>query len=380
MTESTLAGASIPSLHARPSRRRFVAGAAMAAPLLAAPALVGAQGATVLKMQGVWTPGDVLDAFARDYVAMVNEMGGGRLRIEYTHQGVPPPQVMEAVHRGDLDAAHHATTFSAARHKAASLFVISPGLGLSPSQCLGWMHRGGGQALYDELLQQVLKLNVVSHLAFAMPAQPLGWFRQPLKGAEDFKGLKYRAFGLVADLFKAMGCEVVQVPPPEIMPALQSGRIQALEFNNPSSDAKFGFQKEAKYYYLASYHQSAECTEVVFNKARYDSLAPEQRAILRHAAKACAADAEWKAMDVYSKALDKLVRDDGVKVLPTPKDVLKAQLKAWRGVTAELEKDPFTKRVIDSQRRWARQIGPLAFGSDPDYRAAWEDAFGALGT
>ena len=34
-------------------------------------------------MQGAWPPQDIFHEFAEDYVARVNEMGGGRLKIDY---------------------------------------------------------------------------------------------------------------------------------------------------------------------------------------------------------------------------------------------------------------------------------------------------------
>ena len=35
---------------------------------------------------------------------------------------------------------------------------------------------------------------------------------------------------------------------------------------------------------LQSYHQSAECFEIIFNKAKFDALPPELQAIIKYAA------------------------------------------------------------------------------------------------
>jgi TRAP-type mannitol/chloroaromatic compound transport system substrate-binding protein len=70
---------------------------------------------------------------------------------------------------------------------------------------IGWMKYGGGQELYNELVQQVLGLNLVGFLTGPMPTQPLGWFKTPVETAEAFNGLKYRTVGLSADLFKELG-------------------------------------------------------------------------------------------------------------------------------------------------------------------------------
>ena len=88
-----------------------------------------------------------------------------------------------------------------------------------------------------------------------------------------FKGMKYRTVGLASNVMQAMGASVAQLPGPEILPAMEKGVIEAFEFNNPTSDMRFGGQDVAKYYYLGSYHQASEAIEVVFNKTKWDGLA-----------------------------------------------------------------------------------------------------------
>ena len=139
-----------------------------------------------------------------------------------------------------------------------------------------------------------------------MPTQPLGWFKKEVTGPEAFKGLKYRTVGLASNVMQAMGASVAQLPGPEILPAMEKGVIDAFEFNNPTSDSRFGAQDVAKFYYLGSYHQASEAIEVVYNKAKFDGLAKEQQQILKLAAMASSADNGWRAWDIYSKDLETL--------------------------------------------------------------------------
>src|SRR3990167_6236297 len=89
------------------SRRSFLKGAAVAAGAAAAtvgfPQVSRAQ-TTVLKMQGSWGAKDVFNEFAEDYVKRVNDMAGGRLKIDYLVGGsvVHPFQVFDGVHGGQL--------------------------------------------------------------------------------------------------------------------------------------------------------------------------------------------------------------------------------------------------------------------------------------
>ena len=97
------------------------------------------------------------------------------------------------------------------------------------------------------------------------------------------KGLKYRTVGLAADLMQAMGLAVAQLPGGEIVPAMERGVIDAFEFNNPTSDRRFGAQDVAKNYMMGSHHQATEYFEIMFNRAKFNALPKEQQAILQYA-------------------------------------------------------------------------------------------------
>jgi TRAP-type mannitol/chloroaromatic compound transport system substrate-binding protein len=368
------------------TRRKFLLGAGVAgAATIAMPQVSRAQ-TVVLKMQGSWGAQDILNEWAQNYVAKANDLGGGRLKIDYLNAGavVKPFSVQDGVHSGVLDGAHTVPVYWYSKHRAASLFGTGPCFGYNASQTLGWIYYGGGQALYEELVQKILGMNIVGFFTFPMPTQPLGWFKRELKGPEDFKGMKYRTVGLAANLFQAMGASVAQLPGGEILPAMERGVIDAFEFNNPSSDGRFGAQDVAKYYYLGSYHQTAECFEIMWNKTKFDSLAKEQQAILRYAAPAASADCEWKAWDEYSKDLQKLIDKDKVNVRRTQPAIFQAQLKAWDDVQADVMKDPqqgpFIKKILDSQKAWAKRVGFYYFNNEADFRAAYEYHFGAIKT
>ena len=212
-------------------------------------------------------------------------------------------EVQDAVLAGTLDGGHGVTAYWYGKHKAYSLFGTPPAWGWRANQMIGWMKYGGGQELYDELVQQVLGLNLVGFLTGPMPTQPLGWFKKEITDAAQLEGLKYRTVGLSADLFKEMGAAVTIMGGGEIVPAMDRGLLDAAEFNNPSSDKLLGFPDVSKDYMLQSYHQSAECFEIIFNKAKFDALAPELQAIIKYAVEAASADMSWKAMDRYSNDL-----------------------------------------------------------------------------
>jgi TRAP-type mannitol/chloroaromatic compound transport system substrate-binding protein len=294
------------------SRRAFLKSGATAAvagaATIAMPNVVRAQEAVVFKFQSTWPAKDIFHEFAQDFVNRVNEMGGGRLKIELLSAGAVAKalEVQDAVLAGTLDGGHGVTAYWYGKNKAFSLFGTPPAWGWRANQMLGWIKYGGGQALYDELVQQVLGLDLVGFLTGPMPTQPLGWFKQQITDAEQLKGLKYRTVGLSADLFKEMGAAVTIMGGGEIVPAMDRGLLDAAEFNNPTSDTLLGFPDVSKDYMVQSYHQSAECFEIVFNKTKFDALPAELQAVIRYSSEAASADMSWKAMDRYSKDLEAL--------------------------------------------------------------------------
>ncbi len=364
----------------RVNRRRFLKGGALAtaavAGTVAMPNVSRAQ-TTTLKMQGSWGAKDVFNEMAQDYVERVNKMAGGRLKIDYLVGGavVHPFQVFDGVHGGQIDAAHTVTVYWYGKHKAASLFGTGPVFGFNANEGLGWIYNGGGKELYEELMTQIMKVDIKSFFAMPMPTQPLGWFKKPVTSAADVKGLKYRTVGLAADLHQAMGMSVAQLPGGEIVPAMERGVIDAFEFNNPTSDRRFGAQDVAKNYMMGSHHQATEYFEIMFKRSKFEKLPAELQAICQYAAEAVSSANEWKAYDYYSKDLQELISKDKVNVVRTPQSVFDAQIKAWDGLIDQLGKDPFMKKVMDSQKAWVRRVVYYTQLNATDYRGAFNHHF-----
>jgi TRAP-type mannitol/chloroaromatic compound transport system substrate-binding protein len=388
------------TLQPAPNRRRFLGVTAAAAGAVAlaacgkkeepaqpaaaatpAPAVAAAPSAVVLKMQGAWGAKDIFNEMAEEYVKRVNEMAGGRLRIDYLVAGavVKPFEVMDATSKGVIDGCHSVPVYWYGKSKVASLFGSGPINGCDAHQTLAWIYRGGGLELYNELLQN-LKLDVVGYFAMPMPTQPLGWFKKPIASAKDLAGLKYRTVGLAADLFQELGVKVTQLPGGEIIPAMERGVIDAFEFNNPTSDRRFGAQDVVKNYMMGSYHQAMEFFEIVFNKQKHDTLSADLKAILRYAAEAASSSNWWTAMDNYSRDLDELVAKEKVNVIRTPTSIMEAQLKAWDVITKRLsDEDPFFAKVVESQRAWSKRVARYYLLNEADYKAGYEHIHGKLG-
>jgi len=363
------------------NRRRFLKGSAVAAGTaavgtVAMPNVSRAETVT-LKLQSSWGANAIFQDMAKQYVDRCEKMAGGRLKFDLLPSGavVKAFQVQDACSDGIIDAAHTVTAYWYGKNKAASLFGTGPVLGCDATQMLAWIQTKDGKELYRELTQDILGLDVVGFFAMPMPTQPLGWFNKEIKSADDMQGLKYRTVGLATDIMQGMGLKVTQLPGGEIIPALERGVIEAFEFNNPTSDRQFGAQNVSKHYHLGSYHQAAEFFEIIFSKKKFESLPDELQAICEYGAEAASTANYTYALDSYSKDLQGLMNDDGVNVYRTPTSVMKAQLESWDRVLAKLQKDPFFKKVVDSQRAWAERVAFYYLTNAADYQLAFEHYF-----
>ena len=224
---------------------------------------------------------------------------------------------------------------------------------------LSWHNYGGGKALLEEIYKAI-NLDVVSFLYGPMPTQPLGWFKKPITKAEDMKGLKFRTVGLAVDVFTDMGAAVNPLPGGEIVPALDRGLIDAAEFNNATSDRILGFPDVAKNCMLQSFHQSGEQFEILFNKAKYNALPAELKAIIDNAVQAASADMSWKAIDRNSQDYIEL-KKDGVKFYKTPDAILqRAARRLGQDHRQEGRREPAVQegaRLAARLRRARRRTG-----------------------
>ena len=158
------------------SRRKFLTGAAAAATgaaTLGFPMIAKSQSPIVMKMQGAWGAKDIFNEMAEEYVKRVNEMAGGRLRIDYLVAGavVKPFEVMDAVSKGVLDAGHAVPVYWYGKSKVASLFGSGPINGWMPADAGLDLPRRRAE-LYNELLK---KLNLESSASSRCRCRPSRW-------------------------------------------------------------------------------------------------------------------------------------------------------------------------------------------------------------
>ncbi len=328
-----------------------------------APAV--ARGLHEWKMVTTWPknfPG--LGTSAQRVADRITAMSEGRLKVKLYAAGelVPAFEVFDAVREGTAEMSHSSSAYWVAKHKSAPFFSSVPS-GLVQQERLAWLYHGGGQALWDELYGEFgLKPFVVG----ATGTQMGGWFQKEINSLDDFKGLKMRIPGLGAEVVNRLGATAVNIPGGEIMPALQSGVIDATEWVAPWNDLAFGFHKIAKYYYGPGFHEPAATLESFVNKQRFEALTADLQLIVQSA---CMAETGYTLSEFTAgnaEAQTALIDEHGVKISTFPDDLVKAAIVAAEAVLRETaDEGDLARRIFDSW--WQAREGAIARAPYAEY-------------
>ena len=326
-------------------------------------AQASAQESKVLKMQATWPASLTLYENFTFFAERVNKLSGGRLKIDAMPAGavVPAFEVLDATHKKVIDGAHAWGAYWTGKNKAAVLFTGGPGgtFGMDFIDYMGWMYQGGGFELYQEFYRDILKLNVVVFPILPSGPQAFGWFKRPIKDLADFKGMKCRQTGMAAEVYTAMGMRVVNMPGGEIIPAAQRGVIDCAEWVGGVEDLRLGFHNVWKYHYTPGMHENTTVGELIINADIWKALAPDLQEIIKSAANEAFIIwwAKWQRQN--ADALKELQEKHKVQILRTPDEILIEFLKTWDKLAQEeADRNPFFKKVWESQRQYASLVVP----------------------
>jgi TRAP-type mannitol/chloroaromatic compound transport system substrate-binding protein len=349
--------------------------AAAAALALSAHAQQPAGGAKTLKMQSTWPASLTLQDNFRYFAERVDKLTSGSLKIEAMAAGqiVPAFEILDATHKKVLDGGHGVAYYWVGKNKAATLFSATPAgpFGMDHFDFLGWLQEGGGQALYDEFYRDVLKLNIVGMPIGGSSPQAFGWFKRPIKDLADFKGMKCRQTGIVAEIYQKMGMQTVNMPGGEIVPSAQRGVIDCAEWVGGIEDLRLGLPQVWKYHYTPGMHESNSMLEIIVNTDVWKGLAPQQQEAWRSAQMETFVrwGVRWQKQN--ADAIEEMRTKHGTQILRTPPAILIEFLKTWdKMAVEESAKSPFFKKVYDSQREYAAKVVPAKRFMFPPYSFA----------
>ena len=204
------------------------------------------------------------------------------LQIYEPGELVPTFGITEGVKDHKFQAGYTWVGYDQGRIPASTLISAVP-FGMEPMEFIAWWYEGDGRELGDALYKEH---NIQLVLCGVVGPETAGWFRQPIKSIDDFKGLKIRFAGLGGKVMQRLGASVTMIPSGEIFQALEKGAIDATEFSQPVVDQKLGFDRVAKFNYFPGWHQPFSAMHMVINLQVWDLLQADTRATIEMACQA----------------------------------------------------------------------------------------------
>ena len=308
------------------------------------------------KLVTTWPKGlPGLGAAPENFARRVNEASGGRLRIKVFGAGeiVPAFEVFDAVSRGVAEAGHGASYYWKGKIPAAVFFTAVP-FGMTAQEANGWLHYGGGLALWRELYAP---FGVIPYAGGSTGVQMAGWFNTRLNSREDLAGLKMRIPGLAGEVFDAAGGSAVRIAGGEVYTSMQTGVIDAVEWVGPFNDRTLGLMEVGDYYYYPGWHEPGAMLETIVNAEALAALPEDLQAIVRIAARATNTDMLDDFTANNSESLQILLRDFDTEVLPLPDDVMDALYEQSQiAMQALVDADPMAKKIAASYFAFSEKV------------------------
>jgi TRAP-type mannitol/chloroaromatic compound transport system substrate-binding protein len=335
-------------------RRSFIRHAGIAGVLAAgaAPA-VHAQAAIRWRLASSFPKSlDTIYGAAEIMAKKVNEMTAGKFVITVAAPGeiVPAFGVVDAVQAATIEMTHTAPYYFFGKDPTFALGTAIP-FGLNSRQITAWMFEGNGMKLMREFYDPY---NIINFVGGNTGAQMGGWWRKEIKSLADIKGAKFRVGGFGGRVMERIGAVPQNIPGGEIYQALEKGTIDAAEWVGPYDDEKLGFNKVAPNYAYPGFWEGGAQLEFYINKAAYNGLSAENKAILECACTYAATEMQAR-YDVRNPAALKKLVSAGTKLFAFPKDVMDAAFKESMALYNEISgTNPKWKKVYDDYSAYRR--------------------------
>ncbi|WMY72595.1 TRAP transporter substrate-binding protein [Buttiauxella selenatireducens] len=303
-------------------------------------------------------PGNTVFKTKQDWAKQVETMSGGRIHIEILPVGavVAHNETLEAVGSGLLTGHITDSTYFAGKDPAFSLLGNMVGAWSTPYDLYRFLEYGGGDKLYNELENPY----GVQFLGAATPGQEALVSKKVIRGVADLKGLKLRSpEGMIQDVFAHVGAAPVNLPHSEVYTSLDKGVIDAADASALATNDENGYNKIAKAPVYPGFH-SMPTIEVAMNKAIYDGLPEDLRAILLTSVRWLSWEYVNRLESANIKVAAKLSTDPSVRIVNWPEEErIKFRQQARITWKEYAKRSAFSQKVYDQTTTWLKSQGKL---------------------
>ncbi|HKI50057.1 MAG TPA: TRAP transporter substrate-binding protein DctP [Desulfobacteria bacterium] len=305
-----------------------------------------------LKLQSHLPPGDTHRSLDR-FVNTVKEMSKGEIVIKLFPGSsiVPMKELLETVGSGAIEIGYVAEGYW------NKLIPVSEVAGLPFAfrnlwEAYDFMYN---QGLAEVLNKEYAKFNVY-HLPYE--SYPVGLMtKKPINTVEDFKGMKIRAYGVMAEWLTELGTSTTYIPGGELYTALATGVVDGAHWGDAGPMYVMKFHEVLKNYMLPEPIQGA-WNNLMINMDVWKKMTPKQQEIIKAAAMGEGYRATTNTRILAEDSLNKMVADWKVKVNTlSPAEVDKmteAAEKVWEKVA---KKDPLNAEMINKMKAFLKKLG-----------------------
>lgn len=264
---------------------------------------------------------------AVEWTQMVNNAGKGVVQVEIKPYGaIPVFEMGNAVKNGVADLGSVPATFM------QNLLPIGDATKLA-TRSAEEIRKNGGFDHLNKLFREKVNAELLSMHGEGVPFQL--YMREKRIEKADLTGLKTRVTPIYRAFFRALGSQIVVIPPPEVLTSLERGTVDG--YGWPVWDIKTtGWDKYTKYMVNPGFYTVAG--NIFINLQKWNSLSPKAKEIL--AKSGLDYDTKvWKSNIPAKEAKYKKEREGaGVQVINLPRGEAEKYVKtAYDAGWAELE-------------------------------------------
>ena len=289
----------------------------------------------------------------KEYVEIVKQLSDGKIRFKIYDPNsiVPNADAWGAIADDQLDAALSSPIYLSYKIPAVHFFSGVP-FGPDFIEHTAWMRYGGGQELKNKIYS---KMGIYAFDCVMTPPESGGWFKNEIKELDQLKGMKIRFLGLGAKIMKRIGMEPVLLSYKDVVPALEKGRISAVEIGPPHNDIGVGFHKIIKHNYYPGWFQPTFPVEMILNKNKWNKLSVTAREIIKTSCDKFYLSSLIKLTSFQPDAMNQM-KKDGVKYEQWKPQHLKRFKKIWEDIAEEeAEKDLLFAEVYKSHKDFRKK-------------------------
>ena len=291
---------------------------------------------------------------------MIEKYTDGRLKIECKQAGemVPAGQVFDAAGQGIIDFGHGCPCLARSKGYALQWFCDAPGA-QSPIEEVIWYYNGGGKEIFEDIFEKKYNCHPIAVNTFT--SEVWVFSNKKINTLDDLKGLKMRAAGVRGEVLQSMGASVVVLPGGEIVPAMERGVIDAMEYGNLHISYPLGFNDVTKYLYYHPTKSTSPFNLWAVNLKTWNALPDDlKKAVERASRDAVFFSLTW-GMEQDFLYMKKAVEEKGNEILLLPVDVAHAvDVASADYYYKKAQKDKDLARILASWAKFKKEYGPYA--------------------